>query len=87
MPLEPIEDKWSSFGWSVKTIDGHNIKELYETLSFVPLVKYKPTCIIAKIIKSKGDSSMENNYKFHHAKLSQDQHKVCINALKNIRKV
>jgi len=48
MPLEPLEDKWRSFGWSVKTVDGHNISELYETLSSVPFEKEKPSCIIAK---------------------------------------
>jgi len=85
MPLEPLEDKWKSFGWSVKTIDGHNIKELYETLSSVPFIKYKPTCIIAKTIKGKGHPSMENNYKFHHAKISQEQYEACIKCFKECK--
>ena len=36
MLLEPLRDKWESFGWEVKTIGGHNIRSLYKVLSVIP---------------------------------------------------
>jgi transketolase len=82
MPLEPLEDKWRSFGWSVKTVDGHNVSELFETLSSVPFEKGKPTCIIAKTVKGKGVSYMEGKYNFHHANLSDQDYQSCVECLK-----
>ena len=70
MPLEPLEDKWKSFGWAVKTVDGHNIAELNDVLSSLPLEENKPSCIILKTIKGKGIPCMEDNPKYHQAKIS-----------------
>jgi transketolase len=75
MPLEPLEDKWKSFGWAVKTVDGHNIKELYDVLSSLPLGENKPSCIIVKTIKGKGIPCMEGNWKYHYAKVSDEDFK------------
>ena len=72
MPLEPLADKWRAFGWAVKTIDGHNIKELLDTFQAIPLEKGKPTCIIAKTVKGKGCPYMENQYKYHYGSLTQE---------------
>lgn len=72
MPLEPLEDKWKSFGWAVKTVDGHNIAALYDVLSSLPLQKNKPSCIIVKSVKGKGIPSMEGNWKYHYAKVSDE---------------
>lgn len=62
--------KWAAFGWDVRDVDGHNIEELYETLSERT---DRPLVIIANTIKGKGVSFMENNPKFHHAVLSQSK--------------
>jgi len=72
MPLEPLENKWKSFGWAVKTVDGHNIAALYDVLSSLPLQKNKPSCIIVKSVKGKGIPSMEGNWKYHYAKISDE---------------
>ncbi len=53
MPLEPLEDKWKSFGWSVKTVDGHNISELYTTLSSLPLEKNNLPVSSLNLLKEK----------------------------------
>jgi len=66
MPLENLEDKWKSFGWSVRTIDGHSIPILYETLKSVPFETSKPSIIIAKTVKGKGITSFEGNYTCHY---------------------
>ena len=84
MPLEPLEDKWKSFGWSTKTIDGHNIEQLFNTLSSIPLEKGKPTCIIAKTVKGKGISYMEGKYNFHYANLNDQDYQSCVECLKKI---
>jgi len=74
MPLEPLEDKWRSFGWAVKTVDGHNIAELYDVLSSLPLAENKPSCIIVKSVKGKGIPSMEGNFKYHYTKISNEDY-------------
>lgn len=61
-----LAERYEGFGWSVKTVDGHNIKELYETLKEVPFEKGKPSMIIAKTIKGKGLSFAEDNINYHH---------------------
>jgi len=70
--LEPFSDKMKLFGWAVKTINGHNIEEIWDTLSNLPLEKGKPSWIIANTIKGKGVSFMENNYKWHYGGLTDE---------------
>jgi len=65
--VEPIKDKWSSFGWEVFTIDGHDFGALIGTLEKVkdkPMTD-RPTAIIAKTVKGKGVSFFENKAKYH----------------------
>jgi len=64
--LEPFRDKWISFGWNVKEVDGHNHEELIDILDFDILKNEKPTCIIAHTIKGKGVSFMENKVLWHY---------------------
>ncbi len=61
-----FEDRYSAFGWSVRTVNGHDVKELYDVLNSVPFEKGKPSMIIAKTRKGCGISFMENNVKYHH---------------------
>jgi len=65
MNPEPLEEKWRAFGWNVINIDGHNIGEILRALDEAETVKGKPTIIIAKTIKGKGVSFMENVVDFH----------------------
>lgn len=64
--LEPLAEKWKSFGWNVKEVDGHNHNELRETLQNIDYTLEKPTMIIANTIKGKGISFMENNIVWHY---------------------
>lgn len=70
LSMESLGDKWTSFGWHTIEINGHNITEIYEALSFV---SNKPIAIIANTIKGKGVSFMENNTLWHHSRLSPKQ--------------
>ena len=75
--LEPFADKWRSFGWAVKEIDGHNIKELKTVLSSLPIEKDKPSAIIANTVKGKGIKAIEKNIEWHHkSKLSDEDIKM-----------
>ncbi|MDD5618005.1 MAG: transketolase [Candidatus Omnitrophica bacterium] len=65
MALEPLKDKWQAFGWHVIEIDGHKVKEVVEAFDKAKTIKGKPTIIIAKTIKGKGVSFMENVADFH----------------------
>ncbi len=64
--IEPLEAKFSAFGWSVKAVDGHDIEELTNVLSDIPFEGDKPNMIIANTIKGKGVSFIENNHSWHH---------------------
>jgi len=63
--LEPLAEKWKAFGWAVKEIDGHDIRQIRRAFKRVPFKKYKPSMIIAHTIKGKGISFMENNAIWH----------------------
>ena len=65
MEIEPLADKWRSFGWHTVEVDGHSLPAIRKALEEAESVKGKPTCIIAHTIKGKGVSFMENNPKFH----------------------
>ncbi|MGA3344193.1 MAG: transketolase [Terracidiphilus sp.] len=66
LELEPFADKWISFGWAVRVVDGHNHEALQQALESVPLAEGKPTCIIAHTTKGKGVSFMENSVLWHY---------------------
>jgi len=83
MPLESLKDKWESFGWAVKRVDGHNVRSLFDALSGIPLEKGKPSCIIAKTVKGKGLCLHEGDYKSHYLKLSESEYKKNFNTLKS----
>lgn len=65
MNIEPLKDKWSSFGWNALEIDGHNLQQVKQALDEAMNVRGRPTAIIAHTIKGKGISFMENNVDFH----------------------
>ncbi len=66
MGLEPLAEKWRSFGWEVVEVDGHNYRKLLDLLSSTPLISGKPTMVIANTVKGKGVSFMENKAEWHH---------------------
>ena len=64
LSLDPLVEKWISFGWDVVEIDGHNHKLIYESLSGEKSTK--PKMIIANTIKGKGVSFMEDDNNWHY---------------------
>ena len=65
MSNEPVDEKWRSFGWNVRTVDGHDYAGLTKALTDAP-EPGQPTFIIANTVKGKGVSFMENVAKWHH---------------------
>ncbi len=65
MNLEPLADKWRAFGWKVIEIDGHDFPQVLAAFEQAGQVKGQPTMIIARTVKGKGVSFMENQADFH----------------------
>lgn len=66
MNLEPLADKWRSFGFDVIEVDGHDLKQLKQALENVGRKSEKPTSIICHTVKGRGVSFTENNLNWHH---------------------
>jgi transketolase len=81
MALEPLADKWRAFGWHVLEIDGHHMSAIYKAFNAAKKNKGKPTIIIAKTIKGKGVSFMENIADFHGRAPSAAETKIAIEEL------
>jgi transketolase len=81
MPLDPLADKWKSFGWHVIELDGHDIAALQKGFAEAAATKGQPTVILANTIKGKGVSFMENNPKWHGSAPSADDLKKALEEL------
>ena len=82
MSSYPIDEKFKSFGFQIIKIDGHNIEEIKSAFEVAKNVKEKPVCIIAKTIKGKGVSFMENKVEWHGKAPNEEQYKMAMEELK-----
>jgi transketolase len=72
--LEPLSEKWSSFGWEVGIVNGHSFEELIRTFRYARTRNSnRPLLVIAETIKGKGVSFMENNPIWHVLSLSNEE--------------
>ncbi len=78
---DPIDEKFESFGWAVKHVDGHDLKALKETFEQLPFEPGKPSLVIAHTVKGKGVSFMENQLSWHHGVPSTEQYADAIREL------
>ena len=81
MDTNKLKDKWISFGWSVKEVDGHNILELINYFSSLNFKSNVPHLLIANTIKGKGFSFSENNNEWHHAVMTKANYEKAIQEL------
>lgn len=86
MSYEPLDERWKSFGWGVRTIDGHNIETIVKTVQQAPFEKGKPSVIIADTIKSKGLSFAEGKVGYHYWKANPEEMEIALRDLDNIEK-
>lgn len=82
MSSYPIDEKFKSFGFQVINIDGHNLQEIIDAFDVARNIKDKPVCIIAKTIKGKGVSFMENKAEWHGKAPNKEQYEQAIEELK-----
>ena len=80
----PHDEKFRAFGWHVITINAHDFEEIAAAFAEAKTVKGKPTVIIAKSVKGKGVSYMENKCEWHGQAPKEDLYKVAIQDLENI---
>ena len=81
MSSYPIDKKFESFGFNVVNIDGNNIEEILNAFKQAKETKGKPTCIVAKTIKGKGISFMENQVGWHGKAPNEEQYNIAIKEL------
>jgi len=73
MNYEPLDQRWKAFGWSVREINGHDMRQIVEASTAIPFERGKPSLIIANTVKSKGISFAENRAEYHYWKATQEQ--------------
>ncbi|MDA3943824.1 MAG: transketolase [Bacteroidetes bacterium] len=83
MQLEPLAEKWRSFGWNTLEINGHHITEIKEAFAKAEMEKQKPTVLLAKTIMGKGVRNIENDYRWHGKAPSEQELSLFLNELKN----
>ena len=80
----PIPEKFAAFGWNVIEIDGHSFDEIENALDEARACKGKPTAIVAKTVKGKGVSFMENQVNWHGAAPNAEQYEIAMNELDEV---
>jgi transketolase len=78
MSLEPLRERWESFGWEVFEADGNNVEALLNAFLSMDYSNGKPKLLIAHTVKGKGVSYMENVAKWHHGVPSPEQYQQAI---------
>lgn len=79
--LDPLADKWRSFGWHVIEINGHDFQQIINAAEDAKKIKHKPVIVIAHTIKGKGVSFMENTAEFHGKAPNKEQYEKAIKEL------
>ena len=72
MSLEPLADKWAAFGWQVREVDGHDLRQLSEAVEFAQTYTAGPVMVLCKTVKGKGVDFMENDPAWHYGGLSKE---------------
>ncbi len=82
MNIEPIADKWTSFGWEVFLVDGHDFEKIITAFDKAEKVKEKPSLLIARTIKGKGVSFFEDKVEYHGVAPTNDELERALEELK-----
>jgi len=71
--MDPLAERWRSFGWAVREIDGHEMGEICDALDWADGNETAPSMIIAHTVKGKGIPFIEGRPEFHNAALTEEQ--------------
>lgn len=85
MPLEPLREKYESFGWHVIEINGHDVAQIASAIYEAHAIFEKPTVIIAHTIPGKGVSFMEYDYLWHSRSFQPGEAEKALNELRSLR--
>jgi len=85
MALEPLAEKWRSFGWEVIEVDGSNLNEIIRAFGKAQMIIQKPKVIISYLIKGADVSFMEHTKKYHGRPLNEKEYEIAINEIENIK--
>ena len=81
MGLEPLTERWHSFGWQVTDVDGHDMEQLLAVLRGAPADPRQPTMVLARTVKGRGVGFLENRKQSHYAVMSREIHARALRAL------
>lgn len=84
MPLEPIKEKYESFGWHVLEVNGHDFEDIVHAVNEAKAIYEKPTLIVAHTIPGKGVSFMEKDYLWHGKPPTKEQAKIALQELRTL---
>ena len=86
MHLEPLADKFRAFGYAVRTADGNNIADLVDMMEQLPFETGKPSLILARTVKGKGVSFIEDVASWHHRVPTGDEYAMAMAELNRAEK-
>jgi len=84
LKLDPVDEKWRSFGWEVQECNGHDVEQLAQLLDEVPFRPGRPSFIVAHTIKGKGVEFMENRDEWHYRTPLDDELTRALKVLRNL---
>jgi transketolase len=73
LDMEPLEERWRSFGWDVHEVDGHDPEQIVATIADLDLEQGSPHMLIARTTFGKGVDFMESQIKWHYLPMSEEQ--------------
>ena len=73
--VAPLREKWEAFRWNVIEADGHSVAAMYEAYGAAMACKGRPSVILARTVKGKGVSYMENSAKWHGSVPNEEQYR------------
>lgn len=85
MTLEPLAEKWRSFGWNVIEIDGSNMNEIIEGFNKASKIIKKPTVIISYLVKGADVSFMEHTKKYHGRAPTKEEYEEAIREINKVQ--
>jgi len=85
MPLEPLKEKFESFGWHVQEIDGHNMEAINDSIEHAKGIFNQPSMIIANTIPGKGVSFMEREFSWHGKSPKKEEAEAALKELRTLQ--
>jgi transketolase len=79
--VEPLQERFRSFGWDSARVDGHDLDALCAVLDRFDGQGRKPIAVIADTVKGKGVEFMENTHKYHNFAVTEEEYRAAMDRL------